>query len=95
MAATLYPCRADGLGQVRDQKVDVVCPGFAADCLETLEEIAIDNRRTFLAAGGEHYRYLPALNDGPDHITALVRLIERHTADWPGSVLITTQRRWP
>ncbi len=65
------------------KKVDVVCPGFAADCLETLEEIAIDNRRMFLAAGGEHYRYLPALNDGPDHIAALVRLIERHTADWP------------
>ena len=63
--------------------VDVVCPGFAADCLETLEEIAIENRRTFLEAGGERYRYLPALNDAPAHIDALANLIGRHAAGWP------------
>ncbi|MCP5195655.1 MAG: ferrochelatase [Gammaproteobacteria bacterium] len=65
------------------KSVDVVCPGFAADCLETLEEIAMENRQTFLDAGGERYRYLPALNDAADHITALARLIERHAAGWP------------
>jgi ferrochelatase len=65
------------------KSVDVACPGFAADCLETLEEIAIENRRVFLAAGGEHYRYLPALNDDPAHVTALVALIGRHVGDWP------------
>lgn len=65
------------------KSVDVVCPGFAADCLETLEEIALENRQTFLDAGGERYRYLPALNDAPEHIAALIGLIERHTAGWP------------
>ncbi|MFZ1827613.1 MAG: ferrochelatase [Candidatus Competibacteraceae bacterium] len=65
------------------KSVDVVCPGFAADCLETLEEIALENRQMFLDAGGERYRYLPALNDTPEHITALAGLIERQTAGWP------------
>ncbi len=64
------------------ESVDVVCPGFAADCLETLEEIAHENRQTFLDAGGECYRYLPALNDAPDHIAALAGLVERHAAGW-------------
>ena len=63
--------------------VDVACPGFAADCLETLEEIAIENRQVFLAGGGERYRYLPALNDDPAHIAALTDLIGRHAAGWP------------
>ena len=65
------------------KSVDVACPGFAADCLETLEEIALENRRVFLAAGGERYRYLPALNDDPAHIAALADLIGRHAAGWP------------
>ncbi len=65
------------------KSVDVVCPGFAADCLETLEEIALENRQVFLDAGGAHYRYLPALNDAPVHIEALVDLIGRHAAGWP------------
>ncbi len=65
------------------KSVDVACPGFAADCLETLEEIALENRQTFLDAGGEHYRYLPALNDDPAHIAVLAELIDRHTAGWP------------
>ena len=65
------------------KSVDVACPGFAADCLETLEEIAIENRRTFLEAGGERYRYLPALNDAPAHIGALVDIIRHHAAGWP------------
>ncbi len=51
--------------------VSVICPGFAADCLETLEEIAMENRDVFLAAGGEKYHYIPALNARPDHVAAL------------------------
>ena len=58
------------------KKVVVICPGFAADCLETLEEIAQENKENFLKAGGERYRYIPALNDNADHIAALVKLIE-------------------
>jgi ferrochelatase len=65
------------------KSVDVACPGFAADCLETLEEMALENRRIFLDAGGERYRYLPALNDDPAHIAALADLIGRHAAGWP------------
>lgn len=56
------------------RRLDVVCPGFAADCLETLEEMAEENRRLFLDAGGESYRYLPALNDREDHVRALARI---------------------
>ena len=59
------------------KSVDVICPGFAADCLETLEEIAIENRQAFLDAGGERYRYIPALNDAPAHIDALADLIDQ------------------
>ncbi len=65
------------------KSVDVICPGFAADCLETLEEIALENRQIFLDAGGERYRYLPALNDAPAHIDVLADLISRHTMGWP------------
>ena len=63
--------------------VDVVCPGFAADCLETLEEIELENRDYFLSAGGQRYRYIPALNDDPLHIDALTRLIVDHSRGWP------------
>jgi ferrochelatase len=65
------------------KSVDVVCPGFAADCLETLEEINQENRTLFLKAGGRHYRYIPALNDSPRHIEALVNLILTHSQGWP------------
>lgn len=64
------------------RRVDVVCPGFAADCLETLEEIDMLNRRLFLAAGGERFRYIPALNDRPDHVEALADLVVRHLQGW-------------
>jgi len=63
-------------------RVDVLCPGFAADCLETLEEIAIRNREDFVAAGGGELRYLPALNDRRDHVDALADLVLERTADW-------------
>ena len=64
------------------KSVAVVCPGFAVDCLETLEEIAMQNREIFLAAGGEDYRYIPALNDNADHIRALAEIVRRHCHDW-------------
>ncbi len=53
------------------KNLDVICPGFAADCLETLEEIGMENRDAFRAAGGEQYQYIPALNARPDHVAAL------------------------
>lgn len=59
------------------RKVDIVCPGFAVDCLETLEEIAITNRKVFVDAGGEQYRYIPALNSSPLHVTLLADRIRR------------------
>jgi len=62
--------------------VTLVCPGFAADCLETLEEIALEGRDTFLKAGGERFEYVAALNGRPDHAAALARLILRSSADW-------------
>lgn len=63
--------------------VDVVCPGFAVDCLETLEEIAMQNRELFIAAGGQDLRYVPALNARADHAQALAALVERQFAGWP------------
>ncbi len=62
--------------------LDVVCPGFAVDCLETLEEIAIQNAEFFHEAGGESLRYVPALNADVAHVEALTTLIERHAGDW-------------
>ena len=62
--------------------VSVICPGFAADCLETLEEIALSGREIFLLAGGERFDYVPALNGRSAHAGALARLILRSTADW-------------
>ncbi|MBF0785222.1 ferrochelatase [Muribacter muris] len=60
------------------KKVAVICPGFSADCLETIEEIAEENRENFEHAGGESYRYIPALNANAEHIDVLVKLIEKH-----------------
>ena len=57
--------------------VDVVCPGFAVDCLETLEEIAMENKSIFEEAGGTAYRYIAALNDSDLHVNALVHLLEQ------------------
>ena len=67
------------------KKVQVVCPGFAADCLETLEEIARENRALFLEAGGESFDYIPALNDREDHIRALADILTSRCHDWLGA----------
>ena len=59
------------------RRVDVVCPGFAVDCLETLEEIAQTNADAFRAAGGQKFQYIPCLNDAPAHADALAALAEK------------------
>jgi ferrochelatase len=64
--ATLRTLGAEGVG-----RVDVICPGFAADCLETLEEIGIENRAVFLEAGGKEFHYIPTTNDTPAWMTLL------------------------
>jgi len=71
------------LGHNKTGKVDVVCPGFAADCLETLEEIALQNARLFTQSGGGELRYVPALNARDDHVSFLSRLIEKNISGWP------------
>ncbi|MGI9225806.1 MAG: ferrochelatase [Woeseiaceae bacterium] len=77
---TIAALGRDGLGQL-----DVLCPGFAADCLETLEETAMQNRDIFRAAGGGDLNYIPALNARDDHVAFLARLIEKHAGGWPES----------
>jgi len=62
--------------------VDVVCPGFSADCLETLEEIAVEYAGYFKEAGGKAVHYIPALNERPDHIEALADIAALHLGDW-------------
>lgn len=65
------------------RRLDVACPGFAVDCLETLEEIAMQNRDFFVEAGGESLHYIPALNDSAEQIESLAALIDRHLQGWP------------
>lgn len=64
------------------KRVDVMCPGFVADCLETLEEVAQEVRHAFLAAGGQTFHYVPCLNTDPAWIDALSGLVEKHLAGW-------------
>lgn len=71
------------------ESIDVFCPGFSADCLETLEEIAVENKGYFMAAGGKTYHYIAALNSDPSHILALSELIKRNISDW---LEVTNQR---
>jgi ferrochelatase len=70
------------LGREKRASVDVVCPGFVCDCLETLEEIAIEGRAIFTAAGGGELRYIPALNDRHEWIRALTDIAVRNIAGW-------------
>lgn len=64
------------------RRIAVITPGFAADCIETLEEMAIRGRDTFLKTGGEKYAALPCLNDSPAHIAALSEIIKRELSGW-------------
>jgi ferrochelatase len=73
--------------------VDVLCPGFAADCLETLEEIAIEGRASFLGAGGQAFHYLPCLNDDPLGMQALAGIALRHLQGWNVTPISEAERQ--
>ena len=64
------------------ERVDVFCPGFVSDCVETLEEVAIECRDAFIAAGGRHFHYIACLNDAPEWIDALGHISLQHLAGW-------------
>ena len=78
-AATL-----EQLGKQNTQRVDVVCPGFVADCLETLEEISIEGRTIFIQAGGREFHYIPCLNERNDWIHALADIALTNLQGWMG-----------
>lgn len=71
-----------GLPEQGVKSVQVIAPGFSVDCLETLEEIAMAGKEIFLKAGGEAFGYIPALNDGPDHVALIADLIVKHSQGW-------------
>lgn len=75
---TLLKMAADGV-----RRVQVVCPGFAVDCLETIDEIGVENREAFEAAGGERLEYIPALNASAGHARLLAELCWQHGQGWP------------
>jgi ferrochelatase len=70
------------MGQAGVKRVDVLCPGFTSDCLETLEEINMEAREAFLHAGGKEFHYIPCLNDDPEWITALCNVTQQHLLGW-------------
>ncbi|HEU5297217.1 MAG TPA: ferrochelatase [Burkholderiaceae bacterium] len=76
--ATLRKLARNGL-----ERIDVLCPGFTADCLETLEEIAIEGRNVFLSSGGKTFHAIACLNDHPVWIDGLAKLAIRHLQGWP------------
>jgi ferrochelatase len=80
LPATDHSLRALAAAGVK--RIDVVCPGFAVDCLETLEEIALQNAALFRDAGGETLSYIPCLNDSPAHADALAALARRALDEW-------------
>lgn len=82
-AEWLQPYCVETLAQLPGRgikQVDLLCPGFSVDCLETLEEIAITNQEIFLEAGGEHYRYIPALNDSDAQVEVMLDLLKPYLA---------------
>lgn len=83
---TLEKLARDGL-----QRVDVICPGFVADCLETLEEIALECKTAFLAHGGKEFHYIASLNERVDWIAALGDIARTHLAGWPLATTADTQ----
>lgn len=80
------------------RRIDVICPGFTGDCLETLEEIAMEGQQAFIEAGGQSLSYIPCLNDGAEWIAALAGIAQQHLAGWPSQApdaagLAATQQR--
>lgn len=85
----LKPYLAETLEQMGKQglaRVDVICPGFSSDCLETLEEIAMEGKQIFLSHGGGEYHYIPALNDSPLWIQAMTEIAMENLHGWAHSV---------
>ena len=83
MAAALHRADAGGTGARQGiARVDVMCPGFMADCLETLEEIDQEARAAYLVAGGKGFGYIPCLNDQHEWIAALAGIAIRHLQGW-------------
>ena len=74
------------MGKAGVKRVDVICPAFTSDCLETLEEINMEAREAFLHAGGKAFHYIPCLNDDPAWITALCDIAQQHLLGWPTQV---------
>ena len=72
------------LGKQKTPRVDVVCPGFVSDCLETLEEISIEGKTIFLTAGGKDYHSIPCLNERDDWIHALADITAANLGGWVG-----------
>jgi len=70
------------LGKQKTGRVDVVCPGFVSDCLETLEEIALEGKAIFTEAGGGEFHYIPSLNEHPLWIEAIGNIIQTHLTGW-------------
>ena len=84
-AEWLRPYTADALDELARQKagrVDVICPGFVSDCLETLEEIAIEGKAIYLNAGGRDFHFIPCLNERHDWIHALADIITSNLVGW-------------
>jgi len=71
------------MGKAGVKRVDVVCPAFTSDCLETLEEINQEAREAFMEAGGQDFHYIPCLNDDPQWIEALGQISQQHLSGWP------------
>ena len=81
----LQPYTSQTLKELPSQgikKINIISPGFSADCLETLEELEVENREYFEKAGGEDYHYIPCLNDNSMHIDMMEHLINKHTQGW-------------
>lgn len=74
------------------KRVDVMCPGFTSDCLETLEEISMEAHEDFIAAGGKEFHYIPCLNHTPQWIEAMADIVEQHTGGWPISAAAQAAR---
>jgi ferrochelatase len=73
------------------KRVDVVCPGFISDCLETLEEIAMEVRNDFLTAGGKDFHYIPCMNEDHAWMAACAEIAEQHMIGWP-TIMTSTIR---
>jgi ferrochelatase len=82
----------EALAKAKTKRIDMICPGFLADCLETLEEIKEEVRETFIHAGGQQFLYIPCLNESADLVQALLEVVQMHTAGWPVGALSAGQQ---